>query len=260
MYQRLKNSIVVVTGASSGIGEACAHRFAASGAKLVLVARRQDRLNKVKSDIIHHYPDAKVHVQVADVTDAATVEKIPSNLPEPFQNVSVLVNNAGLALGLQRTWEAKLEDIHAMVDTNIKGVMYFLRAFVPGMRERSQGHIINMSSVAGTFRYPNGSVYCASKHGVEAITTVLRMELIDTPIRVTAINPGLVETEFSLVRFKGDADQAKKPYVGIQPLSGDDVADAVLYAASRPPHVQISQIEIMPTHQASPTHVHRKSD
>eukprot|EP00002_Diphylleia_rotans_P039110 TRINITY_DN899_c0_g2_i2.p1 TRINITY_DN899_c0_g2~~TRINITY_DN899_c0_g2_i2.p1 ORF type:complete len:261 (-),score=66.20 TRINITY_DN899_c0_g2_i2:1144-1926(-) len=259
MFDRLKDAIVLITGASAGIGAACAFGFAQFGSKLILVARRQEKLEQIRDEILAKFPETKIHLVLADVADQEKIASLPDSLPEDFRNVTILVNNAGLALGVAKTWENQIADIHTVLDTNVKSVLYLIKAFLPGMRARGQGHVINISSVAGTQVYPMGSIYCASKHALQAINDILRLELVDSPIRVSSINPGLVETEFSVVRFRGDAEAAKKPYQGIVPLSGADVADAVVYAASRPPHVQVSHLELLPTNQASVLHIHRES-
>lgn len=201
VMERLRGKIVLVTGASSGIGEACARQFAAAGSKLILTARRADRLEALKDELIRAH-NIEIFVKTADVSNPKSVEEFAAAVPAQFRAVDILINNAGLALGMATTEQTTLEDIDGMIDTNVKGVLYLIRAFVPGMIERGQGHIINIGSVAGTQPYPTGSVYCASKHAVAAITESLRMELVATPLRVTSISPGLAETEFSVVRFK----------------------------------------------------------
>jgi 3-hydroxy acid dehydrogenase/malonic semialdehyde reductase len=255
-YPRLTNKIVLITGASAGIGEACARIFALGGSHLVLGARRVEKVEALaKALSVKH--NIRVHAAALDVRDAASIDAFFASLPEEFQKIDILINNAGLALGRSNTWETLDEDIDGMLDTNVKGLLRVTKAVVPGMRQRNSGHVINISSVAGVEAYRGGSVYCASKFAVQAITTALRKELVDTPIRVTGICPGLVETEFSLVRFKGDAEKAKEPYKGLIPLSPFDVADVIAFTASRPEHVQVADVLLFPSAQASSEIVHR---
>lgn len=246
----LRNRTVMITGASSGIGEACARAFAVEGARLLLAARRVDRLKSL-ADSLGDGLDTEAHVIELDVRDAAAVDAAFAALPAEWAAVDVLVNNAGLGLGLGKLHEGIVEHWDRMIDTNVKGLLHVTRAFVPGMVERGRGHVINIGSIAGHELYPGGNVYCATKFAVDAITKGLRMDLVDTPIRVSTVDPGLVETEFSVVRFEGDVERAKRVYEGIEVLTGNDVADAVVYCASRPPHVQINEIIITPTNQAS---------
>jgi len=246
------------TGASAGIGEACAHQFAASGAKVILTARRVEKLQQVEEQIKQKFPEAKVHVTKLDVSVWKEVEETIQSFPEEFRSIDILVNNAGLAKGVAYTADNVPEDIDVVIDTNVKGVLYVTRAVLPGMIERNQGHVINISSVAGIDGYKGGSIYCASKHAVQGATESLRKEVVDKNIRVTAICPGLVETEFSVVRFSGDQDRADSVYKGLNALMAEDVADNVLYVASRPPHVQIAEVVVYPTNQASVEIVHRQ--
>jgi 3-hydroxy acid dehydrogenase/malonic semialdehyde reductase len=257
-YPRLKDKIVLITGASAGIGASTAKLFAECGSHLILAARREDRLIALKSEIEAKHKEVKIHIAILDVSKIDSVEKMVSSFPKEFSAIDILVNNAGLALGLSTAYNFTLEQLDTVIDTNIKGVLHMIRAIVPGMLERKSGHIINIGSIAGYQSYPHGSIYCASKFAVRAITDALRKELVATPLRVTAINPGLTETEFSLVRFGGETEKAKKPYEGVEPLIGDDVADTIVYAASRPPHVQISDLTIFPTAQASVAFIHRE--
>merc|ERR1712137_621170 len=259
MFPRLEGKVVLVTGASAGIGEACAHQFAASGAKVILTARRVEKLRQVEEQIKQKNPEAKVHVTQLDVTVWKQVEETIKSLPEEFRAIDVLVNNAGLAKGVALTVDNEPEDIDIVIDTNVKGLFYVTRAVLSGMIERNQGHVINISSVAGINAYKGGSIYCASKFAVQAATESLRKEVVDKNIRVTAICPGLVETEFSVVRFSGDQNRADSVYKGINPLLAEDIADNVLYVASRPPHVQIAEVVVYPTNQASVEIVHRES-
>jgi 3-hydroxy acid dehydrogenase/malonic semialdehyde reductase len=249
---RLENRIAFVTGASSGIGEACARALAAEGARLVLAARREDRLSAVAADL-------GAHSLELDVRDRAAVERAVAGLPPEWSAIDVLVNNAGLARGLEKLHEGSPDDWDQMLDTNVKGLLYVTRAVVPGMVARGRGHVVNIGSTAGHEAYPGGNVYCASKHAVDAITKGLRMDLVDTPVRVSTVDPGMVETDFSLVRFHGDAERAGKVYANIDPLTAADVADAVVYCATRPPHVQINEIILTPTNQASALVIHRRT-
>lgn len=246
----LTNRTVLITGASSGIGESCANAFAKAGARLILAARRGDRLTRLAARLASEH-NTETHSILLDVRDREAVAAAIDSLPVDWQQIDVLINNAGLGLGLSKLHEGDIGHWEQMIDTNVKGLLYVTRAVVPGMVARGQGHVINIGSIAGQEAYPNGNVYCATKHAVDAITRGLRMDLVDTPIRVSTVDPGLVETEFSIVRFEGDAERAAKVYEGIAALTGDDIADAVLYCATRPPHVTINQIVLTPTHQAS---------
>lgn len=255
--QSLSNTTVFITGASSGIGRSCAYAFAKAGAKLLLCARRGDRLVELKSDLEKEYPGISILTFELDVRDRNAVEDELNALPDQWKAIDVLVNNAGLSRGLDKLHEGLIEDWEEMLDTNVKGLLYITRTVVPWMVARASGHIINIGSIAGHEVYPKGNVYCASKYAVDALTKGLRIDLVDTPLRVTTVDPGLVETEFSMVRFHGDETRAKPVYKGFTPLSPDDVADAVVWSASRPSHVQIAEIIILPTSQASATTVHR---
>jgi 3-hydroxy acid dehydrogenase / malonic semialdehyde reductase len=252
----LRDSIVFITGASSGIGRSCASAFAEAGAKLILVARRKNRLEKLAAEFKKQF-NAETFIFELDVRDNRAVAKFFKKLPVEWQKIDILVNNAGLSRGLNKLYEGKFEDWDEMIDTNVKGLLYVSRTVLPGMVERKKGTVINIGSIAGHDVYPGGNVYCASKHAVDALTKGMRMDLVDTPIRVCTVDPGLVETEFSEVRFHGDKERAKKTYQNMTPLTPDDIANAVLFAASRPPHVQIAELIIMPTAQASTTLVHR---
>jgi len=237
--------VVFITGASSGIGAAVARRFAADGARLVLAARREDRLQGLAREL-----DVPTHVLVLDVGDRAAVGRAVASLPEAFAAVTILVNSAGGALGLEPAQAANLDDWDAMVDTNCKGLMYVTRALLPGMVQRDRGHIINLGSVAGTYPYPGGNVYGASKAFVEQLSLDLRADLAGKRVRVTNIEPGAVETEFSLVRFKGDEAKARAVYEGFSPLSADDVAESIHWCATLPEHVNINRIELMSVMQS----------
>jgi 3-hydroxy acid dehydrogenase/malonic semialdehyde reductase len=236
---------VLVTGATAGFGEATARRFAAEGNKVVLAGRRTDRLDALKSEL-----GGNAHALTLDIQDRDAVAAAIDGLPADFAAIDVLVNNAGLALGLDAAPSANLDDWDTMIDTNIKGLTYCTRAVLPGMKARGRGHVINIGSVAGSYPYPGGNVYGATKAFVHQFSLNLRADLVADNIRVTSVEPGLAETEFSLVRFKGDADKAKGPYAGLKPLTGDDIAEAVHWVATLPDHVNINLVELMPTRQA----------
>jgi NADP-dependent 3-hydroxy acid dehydrogenase YdfG len=253
----LKDKIVFVTGASAGIGQACALAFAREGAKLLLCARRKDRLNDLAHEIRDTYR-TDCHFFQLDVRNQKDVETALNTLPESWKNIDILINNAGLSRGLNKLHEGDLIDWEEMIDTNIKGLLYISRIVIPGMVERKSGHIVNIGSIAGHEVYPGGNVYCATKHAVDAITKGMQIDLVDTPIRISTVDPGMVDTEFSLVRFHGDKDKASGVYNGLTPLSGDDIAEAVIFCVTRPAHVNIHQLRIMPTAQASATIAHRE--
>ncbi len=254
----LSKKVILITGASSGIGRACANVFAEAGAKLILIARRKERLEEIAHELSERHNIMPYLIQL-DVRNRDAVQKVISALPAEWQNLEVLINNAGLARGFDKLHEGALDDWEEMIDTNIKGLLYVSRAIIPGMVARGSGTIINIGSIAGQEVYPKGNVYAATKHAVDALTKGLRMDLVDTPLRVCTVDPGLVETEFSLVRYRGDAARAKKTYENFSPLTPKDIADAVLYCATRPPHVQIAQIVILANGQASTTLVHREA-
>ena len=247
------NKIVLITGATSGIGLACARKFAANGDKLILTGRNEQRLAEIKKEL-----DTAVITLAFDVRNREEAEKQISSLPADWQNIDVLVNNAGLALGLEPEYEGDLDDWGTMIDTNIKGLLIMTRLVVPGMVKRNHGHIINVGSVAGDAAYAGGNVYCATKAAVKALSDGLRIDVADTAIRVTNLKPGLVETNFSNVRFRGDNERAANVYKGIKPLTGDDIADVAVYAANAPAHVQIAEVLILATHQASGSVIVRK--
>lgn len=248
--------IAFITGASSGIGDACARRFAAGGYDLILTARRADRLEALRTRL--EAEGTRVKCLVFDVRDADAATRAVESLEPEWQKIDVLINNAGLALGLDREYEGDPEDWNTMIDTNIKGLLTMTRLIVPGMVARDEGHIINVGSVAGDAAYAKGNVYCATKAAVKAITDGLRIDVAESAVRVTNLKPGLVETEFSQVRFHGDTEKAETVYKGIKPLTGDDIADVAYYAASAPKHVQIAEVLILATHQASGSVVARK--
>jgi len=256
MYS-LKGKIVFITGASSGIGRSCSRAFAAQDARLILAARRLDRLEELAAEL-KLKPGRDVLFLTLDVRSQAAVGQAMNMLSSPWDSIDILVNNAGLSRGLDKLHEGKIEDWEEMIDANVKGLLYVSRAVIPGMVKRGRGHIINIGSIAGHEVYPNGNVYCATKFAVRALSKGLRLDLSGTGLRVTSVDPGMVETEFSLVRFRGDKERAAKVYQGLTPLSPDDIADAIIYCATRPPHVNVSEIIVMPTDQASTTLVHRK--
>jgi NADP-dependent 3-hydroxy acid dehydrogenase YdfG len=255
----LRDRVVFVTGASSGIGAACARVFAGEGARLLVAARRGERLEAMQ-DELRNAGATDVHHVVLDVRDRERVFETVDGLPEAWKAIEVLVNNAGLSRGLDRLHEGDTQDWEEMIDTNVKGLLYVDRAVVPLMVDRGRGTVIHIGSVAGRQLYPGGNVYCASKHAVRAITEGLRIDLLGTGVRVTSIDPGLVETEFSVVRFHGDAQRASGVYQGMTPLTGADVADVVLFAATRPPHVDIAEVLLFPTDQAGSTYVYRREE
>ena len=250
------NKIVLITGATSGIGLACAKKFAENGDKLILTGRNGQRLAEISNSLKEK--NVKVLTLAFDVRDRETAIQSFNNLPEEWKEIDVLVNNAGLALGLEPEYEGSLEDWETMIDTNIKGLLTMTRLVVPGMVKRNRGHIINVGSIAGDAAYAGGNVYCATKAAVKAITDGLRIDVAHTAIRVTNLKPGLVETNFSNTRFHGDTDRAAKVYEGIKPLIGDDIADVAVYAANAPEHVQIAEVTILATHQASVSVIKRK--
>ena len=250
------NKIVLITGATSGIGLACARKFAENGDRLILTGRSESRLADIKKELTDNGTD--VLTLAFDVRDSQSATKHIQELPVEWQEIDVLVNNAGLALGLEPEYEGNPDDWETMIDTNIKGLLTMTRLVVPGMVQRNRGHIINMGSVAGEAAYANGNVYCATKAAVKALTDGLRIDVANTAIRVTTLKPGLVETNFSNVRFHGDNDRAANVYKGIKPLTGDDIADVAVYATNAPEHVQIAEVLILATHQASGSVIVRK--
>ncbi len=253
---QLSNKTVFITGASAGIGKACAAAFAKSGANLLLAARRINKLNELANSLSKEYK-VKIKSVEMDVRNNDEVTEALSSLDNEWKNIDILINNAGLARGFDKIYEGKLTDWEEMIDTNIKGLLFVTRQVLPGMVERKSGHIINIGSVAGHETYPSGNVYAATKFAVNALTKSIRMDVLDKNIKVSTVDPGLVETEFSIVRFSGDETKAKNVYNGIVPLNGDDIADAVLYCATRPTHVNINEVILTPIAQASPTMVHR---
>lgn len=248
--------IALITGASSGIGEACARKFAEGGYDLILTARRAEKLAELEAEL--EAEGTKVKTLTFDVRDAEAAETAVDSLEPEWRKIDVLINNAGLALGLDKEYEGDPDDWNTMIDTNIKGLLTMTRLIVPGMVERNEGHVINIGSVAGDAAYAKGNVYCATKAAVKTITDGLRIDLAETAVRVTNLKPGLVETNFSNVRFHGDNQRADNVYNGITPLTGADIADVAFYAASTPKHVQIAEVLILATHQASGSVIYRK--
>ncbi|KAI8144328.1 hypothetical protein BJV82DRAFT_607017 [Fennellomyces sp. T-0311] len=252
---RLEGKNVLITGASAGIGEATAREFAKEGSNLILAARRVERLQGLKQELEKTYPSITVIAVQLDVRDKKEIDSVVAQVPP----VDVLVNNAGMVLGLDPLEKVDEAEFDQMFATNVKGLVFLTQAVIPSMRARQTGHIINLGSIAGKQAYPNGSIYCATKHAVEAITTSLRHELVDTPIRVSAICPGLVNTEFSTIRFRGDKEKADNVYAGLQPLVGQDIAELIVFTAGRPPHVNIADMLVFPTAQADARNIHRST-
>ncbi len=249
----LTKCTVLVTGASSGIGEATAREFAAAGSRLILAARRIDRLEKLADEL-----KADCHLIELDVRDREAVKKAVAGLPPGWSAIDVLVNNAGLSRRLDKLHEGNYDSWDDMIDTNVKGLLHVSREVLPGMVDRGRGHIINIGSIAGHEVYPGGNVYCATKHAVDALTRGLLLDLVDTPVRVSTVDPGLVETEFSEVRFYGDMERARTVYQGYKPLEAKDIAESVVWVASRPAHVQVAQMIVLPTAQGSAMVTHKE--
>ncbi len=254
----LKGKFVFITGASSGIGKSCAYAFAKEGANLIINARRKNLIDEIAEDIRKKF-GVKVHAYKLDITKREDVINSVKTLPNEFKNIDILINNAGLARGFNKIYEDDPAGWEEVIDTNVKGLLYSTHAVLPIMLERKSGHIINIGSIAGREAYPKGAVYCASKHAVDAITRSLRMDTIDKNILVSTIDAGLVETNFSRIRFHGDEEKANNVYKGLAPLTGDDVADAVIYCATRPPNVNIAEITLLAARQASATVVYREN-
>lgn len=250
----MQKRIALITGATSGIGEATARLLAANNFNLILCGRRQDRLDKLEAELSKA---ASITTLSFDVRDQQAVASAIASLPDAWKSIDVLVNNAGNAHGLDPIQNGSIEDWDAMIDINVKGLLYVSKAVLPVMTERKSGHIINLGSIAGKEVYPNGNVYCASKFAVDALTRGMRIDLNAFGVKVTSINPGMVETEFSVVRFKGDKEKADLTYKGLTPLTGKDIADIILYVLQAPPHVQLADITVFPTAQASSTVVKR---
>ena len=252
----MKGKIVFITGASAGIGAATALAFAAEGARLLLAARRAGKLAEVASEAKIRGAEA-VHAINLDVRNHRAVQTAIDELPADWAEIEVLVNNAGLSRGLEKLYTGKVEDWDEMIDTNVKGMLYVTRAVVPGMVVRGRGHVVNLGSTAGELAYPNGAVYCGTKAAERLITDGLRQDLLGTPVRVTSVDPGMVETDFSLVRFHGDKERAAKVYKGLTPLTPEDVAEVIMWAVSRPAHVNIARVLMTTVHQANSILFHR---
>jgi len=254
----LKGKIVFITGASSGIGAATALAFASEGARLLLAARRAGKLAEVASAALARGAPS-VHSIDLDVRDNRAVQNAVDGLNAGWSEIDILVNNAGLSRGLDKLYMGHIQDWEEMIDTNVKGLLYVTRAVVPGMVVRGRGHVINLGSTAAEITYPNGAVYCASKAAERSINDGLRQDVLGTPIRVTSVDPGMVETDFSLVRFRGDQERAAKVYKGVKPLTAEDIADVIVWAASRPDHVNIARVVLTPVQQANSLLFHRES-
>jgi 3-hydroxy acid dehydrogenase / malonic semialdehyde reductase len=255
---KLSGKTAFITGASSGIGEATAYAFARDGARLLLAARRKERLDALETELLKAGA-AEVHSIQLDVRNREEVESAITGLPAEWQAIDILVNNAGLSRGMDKLQEGDPEDWDEMIDTNVKGLLYVTRAVVPGMIERGSGHIVNLGSTAGEITYPKGAVYCASKAAERAINDGLRQDVLGTPIRVTSVDPGMVQTAFSEVRFRGDTARAAKVYEGVVPLTPGDVADSILWAVTRPAHVNIARIALTTIDQANSLLFNRKA-
>ncbi len=251
------DKIVLITGASSGIGEGCARKFASEGARLILNARSVDKLETLAQELKEKY-GTSCYVMPFDVRDRKAASEALASLPAEWQAIDVLINNAGLVIGVDKEHEGNLDEWDIVIDTNIKSLLSMTRMVVPGMVERGRGHIINIGSIAGDAAYPGGSVYCATKAAVKALSDGLRIDLVDTPLRVTNIKPGMVETNFSVIRFRGDKDKADNVYKGIRPLTGEDIAEVAYFAASAPDYMQIAEVLVMPTNQATGTIAYKK--
>ena len=247
---------ILITGASSGFGKAIAEKFAAAGWNCIITGRRAERLNELASTLSNHY-SIRVLPLVFDVQDREAVAEAIGNIPADWQQIDILVNNAGLALGRDSFDQASLNDWDTMINTNVKGLMYVTKAVLPYLIKRQKGHIINIGSTAAKEVYKEGNAYCASKHAVDALSKAMRIDLLPHHIKVTAIHPGAAETEFSLVRFKGDADKASAIYKGYTPMSAENIADIVLFVASQPPHVCINDLVVTPTAQANSYHLYK---
>ena len=257
------SATILITGATSGFGEATARRFTSEGWRVIITGRRKERLEALRKELegLHGTVEGPpiIHPLHFDVRDNAAVAAAIGSLPEEWKSIDVLVNNAGLAAGFDPIQDGSLDDWNRMLDTNVKGLLHVSRAVIPGMISRGRGHIINIGSTAGKEVYPKGNVYCASKHAVDALTKAFRQDLLPHGIKVTQIAPGMAETEFSVVRFAGDAARAKQVYAGVQPLTGEDIANLAWFAANLPAHVCINDLVVTPTAQANSTTVHRAS-
>lgn len=252
----MKNKVVLITGATSGIGRACAYKFASEGADIILNGRKEELMEEIKNELTAMGVD--VLLLPFDVRDREAMRSSVESLDGKWKNIDILINNAGLVFGVDKEFEGDLDEWDIMIDTNIRALLSMTRMVVPGMVSRGKGHIINIGSIAGDAAYPGGSVYCATKAAVKALSDGLRIDLVDTPLRVTNIKPGMVETNFSVTRYRGDKEKADAFYKGIQPLCGEDIAEVAYYAAAAPTHVQIAEVLVMPTNQATGTISYRK--
>ncbi|MCI6152449.1 SDR family NAD(P)-dependent oxidoreductase [Fusobacterium perfoetens] len=255
---KLEGKKVFITGATAGIGKSCAMKFADEKARLILMVRNEEKGKKLVEEINIKYPEVEVILLIGDVRDGKVCEELVNSLPEELKDIDILVNNAGLAKGLNKVYENSIEDINTMIDTNIKGLLFVTRVIVPLMVKYNKGHIINLGSVAGVNAYAGGGVYCATKAAVKFISDALRLELIETPVKVTNIQPGIVETDFSLTRFNGDVEKAKNVYKGIEALTPDDIADIIVSTASYPNRVQVSEVTIVAQNQADSRAIYKK--
>ncbi|MDR1610799.1 MAG: SDR family oxidoreductase [Candidatus Symbiothrix sp.] len=255
----MKNKIIFITGSTDGIGKACAHKFASAGARLILNGRNPEKLQALKQELTEKYA-VEVFPLLFDVRDRNAATQAIESLPTEWQFIDILINNAGLVLGVDKEHEGNLDDWEIVIDTNIKGLLTVTRLVVPGMVGRGRGHIINIGSIAGDAAYPGGSIYCATKSAVKALSDGLRIDLVNTPLRVTNIKPGLVETHFSITRFHGDKAKADAVYKGLKPLTGEDIAETIFFAASAPEHVQIAEVLIMPVNQATATITYKNNN
>lgn len=255
----MKGNVIFITGASNGIGEGCARKFASQGSDLILNARNVGKLNDLKNELETTY-GIEILLLPFDVRDREAARSAIDSLQGKWRDIDVLINNAGLVIGVDKESEGNQDEWDVVIDTNVKGLLTMTRLITPGMVKRGKGHVINIGSIAGDAAYAGGSVYCATKAAVKALSDGLRIDLVDTPLRVTNIKPGMVETNFSVVRFRGDQSVADNFYKGIKPLNGDDVAETVYFAASAPPHIQIAEVLLMPTNQATATIAYRKND
>lgn len=252
-----RKKIVFITGATAGFGKAIAYKFAQHGYDLIINGRREDRLRTIEKEVSEQY-GTKVISLPFDVRDNDSVVKSINSLPHDWKTIDILVNNAGLASGLSTIQEGEIEDWNKMIDTNVKGLLYVSKMIMPMMIANKSGHIFNISSIAGKEAYYRGNIYCATKFAVDAITKSMRIDMLEHGIKVTSIDPGAAETEFSLVRFKGNTERAKSPYKGYEPLHAEDIADIVFFAATRPPHVVLNDIVVTPLAQANTTYIHKK--
>jgi len=254
-----KNKIVFITGATSGIGKAAADQFAAAGARLLLCARRFEKLEAIKKEYEENY-NSDVRIFKLDVRNSEDVEREINSLPEEWKKIDLLLNNAGLSRGLDKIQDGKIQDWDEMIDTNVKGLLYVSRCVIPLMLKMKYAHIINLGSIAGRELYPGGNVYCASKFAVDAITKGMRIDLMGSPVKISTVDPGLVKTDFSLVRFRGDEERAKVPYKGIEPLTAEDVAETIFYVATRNKNVNIAEVVMFPKAQAGAAFLDRKTE